>query len=81
MAILIKIIEENKKWGWVAKTLCSTAEVKPKKLDKENIYSKEIDDAMKCSPTFDSKLEAIKDAKEKMEFEGIRPNEITILPY
>ena len=82
MAVVVKLTQNADKtlWGWSAKGFKKTSEVKPETLDKSDIFSKEYGET-KVEPKFASKLEAIKDAKDTLEFNEIPQKEITILPY
>lgn len=83
MAIVIKLIQNENQtlWGWVAKGLKKTNEVEYKKLEENGTFSDEFGDTLKVEPKFLSKIEAVEDAKDTMEVEGISRRDITILPF
>lgn len=83
MAVIIKLTQNKDEtlWGWAAKGLKKTQEVEYKKLEENEIYSEEFGGEMRVEPKFATKLEAITDAKDSMEVEGVARRDITIIPY
>lgn len=83
MAVLIKLIQNKEEtlWGWVAKGLKKTQEVEYEKLEENKIFSEEFGGEMRVEPKFATRMEAVTDAKDSMEVEGIASRDITILPY